>query len=96
MERSLRLAFILGAQAALPVAVVLLPVERAVTSAIQSEFDLHDFLHVVEIARAGPLRLESSRGVWAEFARILKVRRVLLANALAIRAKRDGNFALSY
>jgi hypothetical protein len=60
-----------------------LPVENAVMSAEQSVFELHVFLHVEENERAEFFPLESSRGVVAEFVRIVASPSVLLANLLA-------------
>jgi hypothetical protein len=55
--------------------------------AIQSVFELHVFLHVEENERAEFFPLECSRGVVAEFARIVHSRVGLLANLLAFLFK---------
>ena len=71
------------AKAALLFRTVLLPVKIAVTPAIQSVFELHAFLHVEENARAEFFPLTSTRGVAAEFARIVSSALDLLAIPLA-------------
>ena len=63
--------------------IVILPVKNAVTPAIQSVFELHVFLHVEENERAEFFPLASSRGVAAEFVRIVVFALALLANLLA-------------
>ena len=52
--------------------------------AIQSVFELHVFLHVWESERAEFFPLASSRGVAAEFVRIVRSLLGLLANLLAL------------
>ena len=62
IEQALRFALVLGMKASLLGTAVFLPVERAVIAAVESIFELDDFLYVVEIARAVLLLLVSSRG----------------------------------
>ena len=64
-----------------------MPIKNAVTPAEQSVFELHVFLHVEENARAEFFLLESSRGVVAEFVRIVSSALSLLANLLAFLSK---------
>jgi hypothetical protein len=54
--------------------------KNAVTSAIESVFELHVFLHVEENERAEFCPLASSRRVAAEFVRIVYSWAALLAN----------------
>ena len=70
-------------QAALFSRTVFLPIKNAVMPAVESVFELQVFLHIDENARTEFSPLASSRGVLAEFARIILFAAVLLANPLA-------------
>src|SRR5437016_1116510 len=87
IQQAFRLPFVTCAKRSLFLRVVLLPIKNAVTSAIQSIFQLHVFLHVEENERAEFFPLESSRGVVAESVRIVHSLVVLLANLLAFLIK---------
>src|SRR5437667_4418662 len=63
--------------------IVGLPVKNAVMPAEQSVFELHVFLHVEENERADLFPLASSRGMLAEFARIVDSLISVLAILLA-------------
>ena len=58
-------------KAALFSRMVFLPIENAATPAVESILELHVFPHVEENARVEFFPLESSRGVVAEFVRIV-------------------------
>ena len=80
-------ASVVCAQCSLFRRIVFLPVKNAVMPAVQSIFELHVFLHVEENERAKFFPLASSRGVAAEFVRIVASPFVLLANLLAFLSK---------
>jgi hypothetical protein len=67
----LRFIPIARAKCALPLRIIFLPVKPAVPPEIQSVLLLHVFLQGEENARAEFFPLRSSRGVLAEFARIV-------------------------
>jgi len=74
-------------KAALFSRMVFLPIENAATPAVESILELHVFPHVEENARVEFFPLESSRGVVAEFVRIVHSPVDLLANLLAFLSK---------
>lgn len=83
IEQAFGFAFVARAKRALLGRIIFLPIKISVTPAIQSVFQLHDFLHVEENARAEFFPLTSTRGVAAEFARIVSSVVDLLAIPLA-------------
>ena len=83
IEQTFCFASVTRAQRSLFLRIVFLPIKIAVTPAIQSIFELHVSLHVEENARAEFYSLGSSRGVVAEFARIVLSALDLLAIPLA-------------
>jgi len=87
VKNSFGVAFVAGAKRALFRGIVFLPIEIAVTPAIESVFELHVLLHVEKDARAEISPLASTRRVAAEFARIVSSVLVLLANPLAFGSK---------
>ena len=83
IQQAFRFPFVTCAKRALFLRVVLLPIKNAVTSAVDSVFQLHVFLHVEENARAEFFPLASTGGVAAECVRIVSSAMDLLANLLA-------------
>jgi hypothetical protein len=83
VQEPFRFAAVGRLQRSLLLGVVLLPVVLAVFTRTDAVFELHVSLHVQEDERAEFRSLESSRGVLAEYARILCSGRALLAILLA-------------
>ena len=83
VQQAFCFASVAGAKGSLLLRAVVLPVENAVTSAIESVFELHVFLHVEENERAEFFPLASTGGVATECVRIVDSPVDLLANLLA-------------